>query len=131
LVIGDDRRTGLRTTGIGQDFRVVGSRLVPVLDVDGESSLARTTFITTSSDAVQLRLPSGYRAARSDSADDPPYFTLFEWVDDDTVALARGNTRTHYGDILVCHLPEGRCDVAVEAPQGDAIRLVVGGHLPG
>jgi hypothetical protein len=31
----------------------------------------------------------------------------------------------------VCELSDGRCEVAVEAPQGDAIRIVVNGQLPG
>jgi hypothetical protein len=130
LVIGDDLRTGVRTTGLGQVFRVVGPRLVPVPDSDPSGS-GTVAFDTGTGDPVRLHLPSGYRAVRSDPTDDPPFFVLFEWLDDDTVALARGNTSTHTGDVVVCELSDGRCEVAVEAPQGDAIRIVVNGQLPG
>jgi hypothetical protein len=130
LVIGDSWQTGYRVTGIGQHFRVVGSRLVPELDVDSEQFLAKATFDTGTGGAVRLRLPSGYHVVRRDPTD-LPFFVLFEWLDDDTVALARGNTSTHAGDILVCHLSGGRCEIAVEAPHGDATRIVVNWHLPG
>lgn len=131
LVIGDDIRSGFRSTGLRQVLRVVGRRLVPVLDMDADAPLPAETFDTATGRAVQLRLPDGYRAVRADPTDDPPFFVLFEWLDDDTVALARGNTSTHYGDILVCHLSDGRCEVAVKAPPGDAIRIVAHTEPPG
>lgn len=131
LVIGADRQTGIATTGLGQVFRVVGARLVPVVDSDSEPVLARAVFDTATGRAVQLRLPEGYRARRSDATDDPPFFFMSGWLDDDTVALVRGNTSTHLGDILVCHLSDGRCRVAVEAPHVDATRIVAGVQLPG
>jgi hypothetical protein len=127
LVIGDDRQGGARTTGLQQVFRVVGPRLVPVSVSDLSEFTVTSGFDTGTGAEVRLRLPSGYRAVRNDPTDDPPFFVLFEWLDDDTVALARGNTSTHLGDILVCHLSDGRCDLAVEAPHGDATRIVA--HL--
>lgn len=131
LVIGDDVPTGARTTGVEQVFRVVGSRLVPVRNSDLSEFDGTAAFDTGTGAAVRLRLPSGYHPRRADPTDDPPFFVLFEWLDDDTVALVRGNTSTHGGDILVCHLSGGPCEVAVEAPNGDATRIVVGGQLPG
>lgn len=131
LVIGEDVHTGVRTSGVGQVFRVVGPRLVPVRNSDLSEFLGTAAFDTGTGDAVRLRLPSGYRAVRSDATDDPPFFVLFEWLDDDTVAVARGNTSTHFGDILVCHLSEDRCEVAVEAPRGDATRMVAHTWPPG
>jgi hypothetical protein len=131
LVIGDDRRTGYRTTGTDQQFLVRGSRLVAEMNVDSEQFPARAMFDTGTGRPVHLRLPDGYHPRRSDPTDDPPFFVLFEWLDNDTVALARGNTGTHYGDILVCHLSAGPCEVAVKAPGGTATRIVAGSHLPG
>jgi hypothetical protein len=131
LVVGTDVQSGIRTTGVGLVFRVVGPRLVPVRNSDQSEFVGAAAFDTGTGNAVRLRLPSGYRAVRSDATDDPPFFVLFEWLDDDTVALTRGNTSTHAGDIVVCHLSGGRCEVAVAAPRGDATRIVANGQLPG
>jgi hypothetical protein len=131
LIIGDDPETGVRTTGVGQLFRVVGTRLVPELNVDSEPVLARATFDTKTRGTVRLRLPRGYDVARNDPTADPPFFTLFEWLDDDTVVLVEGNTGTHVGDIVTCHLSGGRCEITVEAPRGEVTRIVVNDHLPG
>lgn len=131
LVIGDDVQTGVRSTGLGQVFEVVGPRLVPELGLDAEPFLARAMFDTATGRAVRLRLPDGYRARRSDATDDAPFFVLSQWLDDGTVTLVRGNASTHLGDILVCQLSDGRCEVAVEAPHGDVTRIVANWHLPG
>lgn len=135
LVMGDDLRTGVRSTGPGQVFRVVGQRLVPELDQDtaqaSESTPARATYDTGTGREVRLQLPDGYHARRNDPTDDAPFFFLSGWLDDGTVTLVRGNTGTHLGDILVCHLADGRCQVAVRAPRGDATRIMAGVHLPG
>jgi hypothetical protein len=111
LVVGADLQTGARTTGLGQVFRVVGPQLVPVRNSDEFEFLGAVGFDTATGD--------------------PPFFFLFEWLDDNTVALTRGNASTHAGDIVVCHLSGGRCAVAVEAPHGDATRIVANWHLPG
>jgi hypothetical protein len=131
LVIGDDLETGARSSGVPQVFRVVGPELVPVRDSSRSDFVPTSAFDTGTGDAIQLRLPRGYRAERSDATDDPPFFVMFEWLDDGTVALARGNTSTNFGDILVCHLADGRCEVAVKAPRGDAIRIVAHLSPPG
>ena len=132
LVIGEDRQTGVRTTGVPQVFRVVGRQLVPVRTSDFSEFVPSSAFDTGTGRAVRLRLPSGYRAVNSDPTEvDPPFFALFEWLDDETVALARGNTSTAFGDILVCHLADGHCEVAVKAPRGDATRMVAHTWPPG
>jgi hypothetical protein len=127
LVIGNDLQSGVRSSGLQQVFRAVGPRLLPVADSDLSQFATTSGFDTATGAEVRLRLPEGYHAVRNDPTDDPPFFVLFEWLDDDTVALARGNTGTHFGDILVCHLSDGRCAVAVAAPRGDATRIVA--HL--
>lgn len=127
LVIGPDRHSGVRTNGLQQVFRVVGSRLVPASVSDLSEFDTPSGFDTGTGVEVRLRLPDGYHARRNDPTDDPPFFVLFEWLDDDTVALARGNTSTHFGDILVCHLSDGGCQVTAPAPRGDATRIVA--HL--
>jgi hypothetical protein len=56
-------------------------------------------------------------------------FTPFEWLDDDTVALAQGSNTV--GDILTCHLSDGRCQLAVKEPPHDRHRIAPGMGLPG
>jgi hypothetical protein len=102
LVVGDTWQTGTATDGIGASFRVVGSRLVSWWRLPNGEQILTKAFDTATGQAVRLRLPTGYRA-------DGAGFTLFEWLDDDTVALS--------GDgILTCHLSDGRCALAVNGP---------------
>jgi hypothetical protein len=85
LIVGDSRRTGTVTDGIGQAFTGVGSHLAPQVRLSSGRQTPTSAFDTATRQAVELRLPEryGYRGADS--------FTLFEWLDDDTVALiARG-----------------------------------------
>jgi len=65
-------------------------------------------------------MPEGYDRASE--------FTAFEWLDDDRLALMAyvgqvgfdagssdiGRSRAGYGDILVCRVSTGRCDLTVE-----------------
>lgn len=108
LVVGDTWSSGTPTDGItdgiGQAFWVDGTRLVPVLDANEPS--ATTAFDTTTHRPIRLHLPPGYHAhhdalGRGD-------FWLFEWLNDDTVALA-GPT----SEILTCQLSNGHCQLAV------------------
>jgi hypothetical protein len=59
---------------------------------------------------------------------------LFEWLDDDTVALAQVGDNNHMGDIITCHLSDGACRFVAEAASSDGspdrIRLVAGQSLP-
>jgi len=57
-------------------------------------------------------------------------FTPVEWLDDDTVALAQGGI-TFVGDIITCHLSDGRCDLAVKEPPHTRHRIAPGMALPG
>jgi hypothetical protein len=54
---------------------------------------------------------------------------LFEWLDDDTVALAQVGDNNHMGDIITCRLSDGACHFVAKAPPSQA-RLVVGQSLP-
>ncbi len=104
LVVGDTWSSGTPTDGIGQAFWVDGTRLVPVLDANVPS--ATTVFDTATHRPVRLHLPHGYHAhhdalGRGD-------FGIFEWLNDDTVAL-EGPT----SEILTCRLSNGHCQLAV------------------
>jgi hypothetical protein len=120
LVIGDTWQTGTPTeargSGDGVSFRPAGTRLV--LDDDTQTRV----FDNATGQPVRFRFPSGYQPPPSDV---PTSFTIFEWLDDDTVALAQDGFSV-VGDILVCHLSDGRCRLAVR----DA-GIVPGLWLPG
>jgi hypothetical protein len=131
LVTGDSWQTGTPTEGA--DFRAIGSRLVPG-SFDGavdEFVLARA-FDTATGQPVRFRLPPGYHPdpaagfsvpGDTDASLLTDEFTLFEWLDDDTVALAQhGNNSV--GDIITCHLSDGGCDLAVKGPPHDRHRIV-------
>jgi hypothetical protein len=131
LVIGDSWSTGTATGGIDQNFAVVGSTLVPqVRDSNGE--LATTaSFEAATRREVRLDMPAGYHRADG--------FTLFEWLDDDTVALvALGDggwpSGRGYGDILTCRLSTGHCELTVRGQDGrqdNQARVVPHLGLPG
>lgn len=107
LVIGDTWSSGTVTSGALQRFAVVGSRLVPL---DARDRLT-TAFDTATGRAVHLHLPAGYpRGTRTGSSGDFPSVLMFEWLDDDTVALSGQ-------DILTCRLSTGDCVVAVPWPE--------------
>ena len=121
---GDDGLTWLRADPApGQVFHAVGPRLVPWSSLRDAHPSLTTAFDTGAHRAVQLRLPAGYRA---DGAD----FRLFEWVDDDTIALASAHAWSS-ADILTCRLSDGRCDLAVKAREGAGVRIVPQQALPG
>jgi hypothetical protein len=103
LAVGDTWQRSAATSGIGQAFVAVGPRLVPVRPGNGELTKA---FDTATRHPVRLRLPLRYHAARTGD------FRLFEWLDDRTVALVAD------GDLLTCHLSNGRCDLSVERAGG-------------
>ncbi len=108
LVVGDTWETGTATSGTGQVFRVVGSALVPLGGPrDSEETLTRA-FDTATRHALRLRLRPDYRG------DPDEGFVLFEWLDDDTVALAATGNDNGLGNILTCHLSDARCDLTVK-----------------
>lgn len=108
LVIGNTLQTGTPTNGIGQRFKAVGSRLFPQQRIRNGGEAAAMSFDTATGRAVRLRLPAGYRTQG---------LVLFEWLDDNTVALV-GGTGRHSFDIVTCRLSDGRCDLAVKATRG-------------
>ena len=90
LVIGDTWQTGAPTDGIGQAFSVVGAGLVPRLRLpDGGWAFRDSVFDTATGRPVRLHRPAGY-PVRTDPDDVTEDLILFEWLDDDTVALVRG-----------------------------------------
>ena len=131
LVVGDTWPDGEATDGVGQEFAVVGSNLVPrVRRSNGEEPLT-AAFETVTRREARLQVPPGYHRADG--------FTLFEWLDDDTVALvARGDggwpSDRSYGDILTCRVSAGHCDLTVRGRGGtdqDPVRVVPHLGLPG
>jgi hypothetical protein len=120
LVVGDNWQTGTANDGIGASFRVVGSRLVSWWRLPNGEQILTKTFDTATGRAVRLHLPTGYRA-------DGAGFTLFEWLDDDTVALSGGGLE-HSADVLTCHPSNGRCALTVKGDNTHDRRIFP--HLP-
>ena len=130
LVIGDTWQTGNLTDGEYQTFSVEGSRLVPLADVHSQRVPSRA-FDATTGQPVRLRLPGGYHPDPETIADaGTDSFTFFQWLDDDTIALSQGIDNTK-GDLITCHLSDGRCHLTVRAAPPDTYRIVAGGSLPG
>jgi hypothetical protein len=107
LVVGDSFDSGTVTEGIGLGFVVSGSRLVPRLDPEDPPTKA----YDATGRAVQFHVPAAYHRAGG--------FHIVEWLDDDTVALAVGGQGPYSGDVLTCHLSDGRCDQVVTGPGSD------------
>jgi hypothetical protein len=129
LVFGSTWRTGTATRGLGEGFDVIGSRLVP-----GRS---QQVFDTATGRSVQFLLPAGYHPDPTNGyvfpdgpADPSTGFQIFEWIDDDTVALVQGGGWST-GDIITCQLSDGRCRLAVKAAPHHQVRIVPGEVLPG
>lgn len=146
LVIGDSWRAGTPTEAHsavhGAAFHVVGSRLVPVIFDQASEKYVRTrAFDTATGQPVRFHLPTGYHPdpaagfyvpgdSNSQALEGSDRFTVFEWLDDDTVALGQGGINW-VGDIITCHLSDGRCDLAVKGPPHDRHRIAPGLALPG
>ena len=134
LVVGDSWRTGTRMTSV--DFEVAGSRLVPTDPQPGPEPRRTRAFNIASGRPVHLRLPAGYHPGPPPlSVGDHPSgvrrFTLFEWLDDDTVALAQLGDSNLTGDIISCRLSDGACQFVAKAPPPDQLRLLASGVPPG
>ncbi|RNM16592.1 hypothetical protein [Nocardioides pocheonensis] len=132
LVVGESPQTGQPTDGIGLRFSVVGAtaRLVPDLGMPNGDEIRGPAWSIATGRQVQLRLPPGYDfPGRADT------FSLFEWLDDDTVALLAGgggwDGGRSAGDILTCRLSDGRCRLAVRGPAERTVRVVPNLDLPG
>jgi hypothetical protein len=127
LVIGDSWQTGRPTDAIGQPFWVDGSRLVPVDKLWASEPEPAAAFDNLTQRPVRLRLPDGYRAEHDELGRGD--FWLFEWLDDDTVALVGWDSAPRYGDIMTCRLSTGNCDLTV--PGHGPGRVVANTGLPG
>jgi hypothetical protein len=127
LVIGDSWQTGRPTDAIGQPFWVDGSRLVPVDKLWASEPAPAAAFDTLTQRPVRLHLPRGYRAEHDVLG--PGDFWIFEWLDQDTVALVGWDDAPRHGDILSCRLSTGRCELAV--PGHGPGRVVANSGLPG
>ena len=128
FVIGDSWQTGKLTDGL--TFSVKGSQLVPLVDLNSERVSSRA-FDAATGQPVRLRLPRGYHPDPETIADSgTDSFTFFEWLDDDTVALSQGVDNS-VGDLIACHLSDGRCHLTVKAAPPHEHRIVVGRQLPG
>jgi hypothetical protein len=89
---------------------------------------ATSAFDTATRRALRLRLPAGYHVETTAT------FRLFNWLDDDTIALVGGpdgQAVEGSADILTCQLSTGRCVVAVRSPEADKWRIVPEFPLPG
>lgn len=129
LVIGDSWQTGNLTDGEYLTFSVAGSRLVPLVDVDSERVPSRA-FDAATGQPVRLRLPGGYHPDPEAGGMGFNSFFLIQWLDADTIALSQGIYNS-VGDLITCHLSDGRCRLAVKAEPPDKQRIVAGGSLPG
>jgi|RhiMetdeSRZDD1v2_1073273.scaffolds.fasta_scaffold39370_4 hypothetical protein len=130
LVFGRSWRTGTATDE-GIFFDVVGSRLVPTY---WDSGLPTEAFDEATGSPVRLSLPDGITPPQDPVAGSQG-FILFEALDDNTIALVQRYERSlnHLqvlGDIITCHLSNGRCRLAVPAGPPDQIRLVPGMSYP-
>lgn len=91
-------------------FRQVGGRLATV--TPGGDAL---TLSQTSGEQVRLRLPSGFTALGHEV--DAAVIRTSQWLDDDHIVVwangGGGDLPAQQGDLLVCPLPDGTCQVAV------------------
>lgn len=118
LVIGGSWDTGTPTP-VGA-FDIVGTQLVPA---SGNGRLT-SAFDTATRRPIHLHLPRGYQPDPDEAGTDED-FGLFEWLDDETVALVRYSSGSHDQDILTCPLSTGRCELAVPSRGRDRYFRVV------
>jgi hypothetical protein len=131
LVVGDTWETAIPTASLSHlrggkrgslVFRAVGTRLVALWgEANGESPT--TIFDTATHQTVQLLLPPDYHPSTNN-------YGVFEWLDDDTVALTPEHNLSS-ADIITCRLSEGRCRLAVKAGPDGLIRIMPATGLPG
>ena len=76
---------------------------VDTLTVNDDSELDGLVDPHTGED-VELRVPAGYESG---------VLWFVQWLDDDRFTLIAGNPAP-VGDLLVCRITEGRCDVVLD-----------------
>ena len=129
LVTGRSWAAGEVDDGLGISFTVQGRRLVAGVDPGIAGSTGTPVWVAATGAPVHLRLPRGYHGRAL-------AFSLFEWLDDETVALAAdegdiGAQQGWAGDILRCRISTGRCVLAVRGSAGNRLILLPGQGLPG
>jgi hypothetical protein len=114
LVVGDSVASGTVGDTVGQDFVVSGRHLV----ASGRGS-GRRTFDPRTGTEVGLHTSWALAAGRGGER-----FYLFEWLDDDTVALLAGTAAStgtrRSDDMLVCTISSGRCTLATPRPDSSS-----------
>jgi len=125
LVIGDSFDDGTVGDGVGEDFVLVDRSLVARGRGTGKKTFDPRTGrrIVFSAPSSLLRGSGGER------------FYLFQWLDDDTVALLDGSgwrTGKHRGeDMLLCTLSTGRCVIAPRRSASTGSPIVPEFETPG
>lgn len=105
-------------------FIQVGDRLVPTNSIHWGSG--RNEIPTTRLDGqpIELQVPEGYDARTSS-------FVVVQWLDEKRLVLFAYHEHSelpmHVGDILVCPVPSGTCEVVV--PASDATPYVPPGEV--
>ena len=100
LVVGPSAQDGRLLHWEG-DFGSANS--VDTLTVNDDSELDRLVDPHTGED-VAIRVPAGYESSM---------LRFVQWLDDDRFTLIAGNPAPA-GDLLVCRIAEGRCDVVLD-----------------
>jgi hypothetical protein len=110
LIVGDSQAQGQVGTGLGQEFLGVDDRLVPLAESDQPGPVFTKAWDTRSGKQLDLRIPTAY---------DGQGFRIFDWLDDDRIALEAHNDRNpdRVADLLVCRISTGGCRVAVPGTQ--------------
>jgi hypothetical protein len=120
LVVGTSAGSGLVGDGVGLDFEFVRQQLVAHAVVPEAVYEART--------GRALELRGSATMARGMGLGDP--LELFEWLDDDRVALldisVTAGLGVGEGDIVVCRISTSRCAVAVRASTHGTTPIVPG-----
>ncbi len=130
LVLGKTFRGGVAVSGVDTVLHRQGSLLQPS-EPGSDGSPLVSAFDSTGA-PVRFRVPRGYDGARS--------FTVFQWLDDDRLAMMAGAggmgfvpgpgpdlpvDNDGYGDILVCRVSTGACKLAVPGPRTDGVTRIV------
>ena len=131
LVVGGSYASGLVLEGPGVDFRRLGSELVALKDRTFTPGRATSpfypdrrgwptsSFVAGRAHRLRLHVPPGQASAEN--------LHVFQWLDDDTLALWAGARFGHsHNDLLTCTLSTGLCTKVVD---GSSVDLVPG--LPG